>query len=112
MELKALLGEALATRKPIRREFDFSGQTVVAHFLDLPALEVREILRGPEAERDARLIAATLCDETGAALLTFEQAQQLRFAYLQVLLEQALSVIGALQEGKEEAKKPSSATPA
>ena len=111
LDLSTLLAAALATRKPIRREVKVGNDTVVAHFLDLPAGEVRELLRADgEGDSDARLIAATLCNEAGELQLTTQQAQQLRLPYLLALVSEALTVVGALKEDKENAKKPSSPT--
>lgn len=109
MDLKALLHAGIASRKPIAREFEFEGEQITAFFLDLPALEVREILSAEN--RDAELVARTVCTADGDPVFTKEQASALRTGPLNVLTREALSAVGALKEDKESAKKPSAPTP-
>lgn len=108
MDLKTLLHTGLATRKPIAREFEFEGVQITAYFLDLPALEVREILSAEN--RDALLVARAVCTAEGDPVFTKEQAAALRTAPLNVLTREALSAVGALREDKDNAKKPSEPT--
>ncbi|MFN8993822.1 MAG: hypothetical protein ACK5X3_09230 [Pseudomonadota bacterium] len=109
MDLKALLHAGVATRKPIAREFEFEGEPITAFFLDLPALEVRNILSAEN--RDALLVSSVVCDSAGAPIFSVEEAAALRTVPLNVLTREALSAVGALKEGKDSAKKPSEPTP-
>ena len=105
MDFREFLSESIATLRPIRREFDFGGKKIDGFFLDLPAIRVRELLRSTEGDRDAIFLAAVVCDPSGAPLLTVEQALGIKPAYLQVLVQQALTALGLSEEGSEEAKK-------
>jgi hypothetical protein len=105
MDFREFLSDSIATLRPIRREFDFGGQTIEGFFLDLPALRVRELLRSSDGDRDAIFLAAVVCDQSGHPLLTAEQALGIKPAYLKVLLQQALTALGLSEEGSEEAKK-------
>jgi hypothetical protein len=105
MDFREFLSDSIATLRPIRREFEFGGQKIEGFFLDLPALRVRELLRSSDGDRDAIFLAAVVCDQSGQPLLTAEQALGIKPAYLQVLLQQALTALGLSEEGSEEAKK-------
>ena len=111
MDFREFLSDSIATLRPIRRPFEFGGKTVDAFFLDLPAIKVRELLRTEGGDRDALFLAAVVCDQSGALLLTPEQALGIKPAYLNALVNQALIALGLSEEGREEAKKPSEPTP-
>lgn len=105
MDFREFLTDSIATLRPIRREFEFGGKKIEGFFLDLPAIRVRELLRSSAGDRDAVFLAAVVCDQNGSLLLTVEQALGIKPAYLQVLLQQALTALGLSEEGSEEAKK-------
>jgi hypothetical protein len=106
MDFREFLSESIATLRPIRREFEFGGKKIEGYFLDLPAIRVRELMRSQEGDRDAIFLAAVVCDAAGGPLLTVEQALGIKPAYLQILVQQALTALGLSEEGHEEAKKP------
>lgn len=106
MDLRQFVNEGLATRQPIKRSFRFGGDTIEGYFLDLPALQVREMMRLEAEDRDAIFLAAVLCDEKGAPLMSIEQARLLRPAQLAVLINEALAALGLGDEGRDGAKKP------
>lgn len=108
MDLKALFQAASATRKPIAREFEFEGQQIVCHFLDLSAGEVRAALGS--ANPDAALVAASACNAEGALMFTPAEAEALRYWAQRTLAREALVAVGFTREAKEATKKDSPPT--
>lgn len=106
MGFSDFVSAGIATRRPIRRDFEFEGQPITGWFLDLPALQVRELLRAETADREAAFLAAVVCDESGQTLLTLDQARSLKTAHLNTLIAEAFYAIGMTREGRDAAKKP------
>lgn len=106
MSLREFAAAALATRSPLKRDFTFGGKTITGYFLDLPALEVREMLKVEGPDRDAAFVASVVCDESGANLFTLEQARLLKTQHLNVMITEAFSALGLTSDGRAEAKKP------
>lgn len=96
----------IATRAPLRREFTFADQQITGYFLDLPALQVRELLKAETVDRDAVFLAAVVCDEQGNPLLTLEQARSLKAQQMNVLIAEAFTALGLTSDGRAAAKKP------
>ena len=105
MDFRGFVESGMATRKPIKRQFEFSGQEIEGYFLDLPALHVRELLRSESDDRDAHFLAAVVSDEAGNPLLTLDQAKSLRPRQMNALIAQALAALGLGEEGRAETKK-------
>lgn len=106
MDFTDFVSGGIASRAAIRREFEFNGSQIVGYFLDLPALQVRDLLRADSADRDAAFLAAIVCDEAGKPLLTLEQSRDLRAPQMNALMTEALFALGLSNEGRSAAKKP------
>lgn len=106
MSFAEFVNGGLATGRPVARTFEFAGQQIEGYFLDLPALKVRELLRDETGERDARFLAAVVCDAAGNPLLTVEQAASLKAQHLAALMTEALRALGLSPDAREDAKKP------
>lgn len=106
MSFRDFVSGAVATRAPLRREFTFGGEPVTGFFLDLPALQVRELLKAEGPERDASFLAAVVCDEDGTALLSIDQARSLKAQQMNLLIAEAFAALGLTTDGREAAKKP------
>jgi hypothetical protein len=106
MDFREFLADGIATRAPIKRDFQFAGKHVTGFFLDLPALQVRELLKADVVDRDALFLSAVVCDAQGGPLLTIDQARTLKAQQMNALLTEAFSALGLTSDGREEAKKP------
>lgn len=106
MSFRDFISEGIATSRPIRREFEFGGKTIEGYFLDLPALQVRDLLKADPADRDAAFLAAVVCDEQGGLLLTLEQARSLKAQQMNALIAEAFTALGLTSDGRTAAKKP------
>lgn len=106
MSFTDFVAGAIATRSPIRRDFEFEGQPITGWFLDLPALQVRELLRSESTDRDAAFLAAIVADEQGHPLLTLDQARSLKAPQMNALITEAFHVLGLTRDGRDAAKKP------
>lgn len=104
MDFANFVTGGLATRAPLRREFTFADQPITGYFLDLPALQVRELMKAEE--RDAAFLAAVVCDEHGNPLLTLDQARSLKAQQMNVLIAEAFTALGLTSDGRAAAKKP------
>lgn len=88
-----------STRQPVRREVEWNGNTYPFYFLDLPAAEVRKLLK---ADDDAKFVAAILCDKNGGPIITEEKAATFKLPLLAEIVKAGVEVIGSA--AKEEAK--------